>query len=123
MRNAPAYAVRNLTKVYPAPSVQANDSITFTADVGEAFGLLGPNGAGKSTLVRQLVGLLKPTAGEVLLYGGLVEAGAAGKRLGGTVAYLPQGAMTLGELRVAEAIFGTGMLRGLGRSTAVTECE
>ena len=34
MRNAPAYEVRNLTKTYRTPVVQANDSITFTADVG-----------------------------------------------------------------------------------------
>ena len=123
MRNAPAYSVRNLTKVYPAPAVQANDSITFTADVGEAFGLLGPNGAGKTTLVRQLVGLLKPTSGEVRLFGELVEAGAAGKRVGRTVSYLPQGSLTLGELKVAEAICWTGMLRGLGKATASSECE
>ena len=123
MRNAPAYEARNLTKTYRSPVVQANDSITFTADVGEAFGLLGPNGAGKSTLVRQLVGLLKPTSGEVRLFGELVAAGKGDKRLGRTVAYLPQGALTLGELKVAEAIRWTGMLRGLSKEPATNETE
>ncbi|MGH2756137.1 MAG: ATP-binding cassette domain-containing protein [Actinomycetota bacterium] len=123
MRNAPAYSVRNLKKVYRTPPVQANDSITFTAEVGEAFGLLGPNGAGKTTLVRQMVGLLRPTSGEISLFGERVDAGKPGKRLGRTVSYLPQGALTLGELKVAEAIRWTGMLRGLGKATATNETE
>ena len=123
MRNAPAYSVRNLKKIYPSPRVEANDSITFTADIGEAFGVLGPNGAGKTTLVRQLVGLLRPTSGEISLFGEQVKAGKADNRLGRTVSYLPQGALTLGELKVAEAIRWTGMLRGLGKPTATNETE
>jgi ABC-2 type transport system ATP-binding protein len=119
VRHAAAYEVRNLRKVYERPEVVANDGITFSAEPGEAFGLLGPNGAGKSTLVKQLVGLLTPTAGEVRLFGEVVTD----RRIGRTVAYLPQGALALGELRVAEAIRWTGMLRGLGRPTAETEVE
>ena len=119
MRHAAAYEVRNLRKVYERPEVVANEAITFSAEPGEAFGLLGPNGAGKSTLVKQLVGLLTPTAGEVRLFGEVVTD----RRIGRTVAYLPQGALSLGELRVAEAIRWTGMLRGLGRPTAETEME
>jgi ABC-2 type transport system ATP-binding protein len=124
MRNAPAYEVRNLRKVYDSPQVVANDGISFTAEVGEVFGVLGPNGAGKSTLVRQLVGLLTPSSGDVHLYGEPVASGApSDRRLGRMVAYLPQGALALGELRVAEAILWTGMLRGLGRDPATNETE
>jgi ABC-2 type transport system ATP-binding protein len=124
VRHAPAYEIRNLRKVYPKPRVVANDGITFSAEPGEAFGLLGPNGAGKSTLVKQLVGLLAPSAGEVRLFGEVVGPGTASdRRVGRTVAYLPQGALALGELRVAEAIRWTGMLRGLGRATADAETE
>ena len=36
---------------------------------GISFGLLGPNGAGKTTLIRLLVGLLKPKAGTIRLFG------------------------------------------------------
>ena len=36
---------------------------------GQAFGLLGPNGAGKTTLIRMLVGLTRPSAGAVHLFG------------------------------------------------------
>lgn len=119
MRNAPAYEIRNLHKVYRTPEVVANEGISFTVEPGEAFGLLGPNGAGKSTLVRQLVGLLKPTSGDVRLFGEPL----ADRRVGRTVAYLPQGTMSLGEFRVAEAIEWTAVLRGCGKPTAHTETE
>lgn len=123
IRNAPAYEIRNLRKVYRAPQVVANDGISFTVEPGESFGLLGPNGAGKTTLVRQLVGLLTPSSGEVRLFGEPVVPGAAQPRVGRTVAYLSQSALALGELRVAEAIRWTGRLRGLGSHTAQAESD
>lgn len=124
MNHHPAYEVRNLRKVYESPPVVANDGISFVAEAGEVFGVLGPNGAGKTTLVRQLVGLLTPSSGDVRLYGEPVAPAApADRRLGRMVAYLPQGALALGELRVAEAIAWTGMLRGLGRGPAAAETE
>ena len=124
MRNAPAYEVRNLCKVYRDPKVVANDGVSWSVERGEAFGLLGPNGAGKTTLVRQLVGLLRPTSGEIRLFGELVFGGRGReRRVPRCVAYLPQGASALGELKVSEAISYTGMLRGLGKSSAATETE
>lgn len=36
---------------------------------GEVFGFLGPNGAGKTTTIRMLLNLIKPTFGEVRLFG------------------------------------------------------
>ena len=118
-RNA-AYEVRNLRKVYRSPPVTANDGIDFVVQPGEAFGLLGANGAGKTTLVRQLVGLLTPTAGDIRLFGDPIKPGGEA-RVGRTVAYLPQGSLALGELKVAEAITWTGMLRGCGAVTARAE--
>ena len=122
MRHAPAYELRNVTKTYESPHVVANESISATINGGEAFGLLGPNGAGKTTLVRQLVGLLVPTSGEIRLFGEPVRAGRD-RRLGRTVAYLPQGSLTFGEFRVAEAIRWTGMLRGCSTSVANAEAD
>lgn len=122
MRHAPAYEVRNVTKIYPAPEVVANDSLSFTAVAGEAFGLLGPNGAGKTTLVRQMVGLLAPTSGEIRLFGEPITSGRS-HRLGRAVAYLPQGATTFGEFKVTEAIRWTGMLRGCSNIVAHSETD
>jgi ABC-2 type transport system ATP-binding protein len=118
-----AYEVRSLVKTYEG-GIVANDRIDFSVEAGEAFGLLGPNGAGKTTLVKQLVGLLTPTAGEICLFGErLVTARSADRRISRTVAYLPQGTLSLGELKVAEAIRWTGMLRGLARPAATAEAE
>ena len=117
---APAYEVRNLHKRYDTPGVVANNGITFTCHPGETFGLLGANGAGKTTLVRQLVGLLQPSSGTISLFG---EQLKPGQPVGNLVSYLPQGSMSLGELRVAEAIRATAVLRGCGKATAITETD
>ncbi len=118
------YDVRNLRKVYGSPRVVANDGITFTASSGEALGLLGPNGAGKTTLVRQLVGLLTPTSGEIRLLGEALGAGRKVEgRVGRLVGYLPQGALGLDELKVSEALRWTAMLRGLDAKAASADAD
>ena len=43
------------------------DGISVSVGTGEVLGLIGPSGSGKSTILRVLVGLLKPSAGRVLL--------------------------------------------------------
>jgi ABC-2 type transport system ATP-binding protein/lipopolysaccharide transport system ATP-binding protein len=53
--------------------------IEFQIKKGELFGILGLNGAGKSTLLKVIAGVLKPTTGEVNVYGSmapLIELGA-----------------------------------------------
>ena len=44
-------------------------NVNLTIDTGSFIGLLGPNGAGKTTLIKMLVGLLKPTKGEIFIEG------------------------------------------------------
>jgi ABC-2 type transport system ATP-binding protein len=124
--NLPAYEVRNLRKVYrndKQPAVVANDGVTFSVRGGETFGLLGPNGSGKSTIVKQLVGLLSPSSGDIRLFGEPVIARRDDRRIGRSVAYLPQTIPALGELHVGEAIRWMGMLRGLPRPVADHETE
>src|SRR4030095_4218862 len=45
------------------------DKVTLAVRPNEVIAILGPSGCGKSTLLRVLVGLLKPTRGEVLAHG------------------------------------------------------
>jgi ABC-2 type transport system ATP-binding protein len=59
--------VRNLAKHYG--SFVAVDDLSFSVAPGEIVGLVGPNGAGKTTTLRCLVGILRPTAGAVLVGG------------------------------------------------------
>lgn len=49
--------------------IRAIDNISFKVAEGERVGLVGPNGAGKSTLLRLLVGVYKPTAGNIEVQG------------------------------------------------------
>jgi ABC-2 type transport system ATP-binding protein len=59
--------VRGLTKRYG--STLAVDDLSFDVEQGLVTGFLGPNGAGKSTTMRMMLGLDRPTAGEVLVNG------------------------------------------------------
>lgn len=55
--------VKNVTKVFKNTTVV--NQVDFTVNKGEIFGFLGPNGAGKTTTSRMMIGLLKPTEGEI----------------------------------------------------------
>ncbi len=63
----PLLAVEHLG--YTIEKTQILEDVSFTLRPGEVVALVGKNGAGKSTLVRQLIGLLKPSAGNIRLHG------------------------------------------------------
>jgi ABC-2 type transport system ATP-binding protein len=67
VNNHIAIQVQDLRKRYG--EIQAVQGISFAVPQGEIFGLLGPNGAGKSTTISMLSGLVKPTAGDMLVMG------------------------------------------------------
>ncbi|MGW0813912.1 alpha/beta fold hydrolase [Streptomyces viridiviolaceus] len=50
--------------------------LSFRVEKGQVLGLLGPNGAGKTTTLRMLMGLIKPDAGEIRVFGHAVRPGA-----------------------------------------------
>jgi len=109
------FRAESVTKIYNG-TVRANDGITLHVNAGEVYGLLGPNGAGKSTLLRQVIGLLKPTAGRITLGPvDLVGDPAAARQL---CSYLPQAPMPINSLRMREAIELSGRIRG-GAAAAV----
>ena len=63
--------VKNLKKNYG--SKEAVKDISFAIKKDEILGLLGPNGSGKTTTIAMLLGLLKPTNGEILIDGKKIE--------------------------------------------------
>lgn len=62
--------------------------ITFSIHPGDFLGIIGPNGAGKTTLIKVILGLLKPSQGEVRILGKSVEEFDDWNRVG----YVPQNA-------------------------------
>jgi ABC-2 type transport system ATP-binding protein len=67
--------VRGLAKTFRNGFVAVRD-VSFRVERGQVLGLLGPNGAGKTTSLRMLMGLIRPTAGELRVFGVRVGPGA-----------------------------------------------
>ena len=63
--------VINLSKSYKTK--KAVNNINFKINENEIIGLLGPNGCGKTTTIGMILGLLKPTSGQVLINGKNIE--------------------------------------------------
>jgi ABC-2 type transport system ATP-binding protein len=59
--------IRDLTKRYDR--VTAADRVSLSVRRGEVYGFLGPNGAGKTTTLRMVLGLIRPTSGNLTVLG------------------------------------------------------
>jgi ABC-type multidrug transport system ATPase subunit len=64
---APIIKVNNLSKQFK--EIKAVDDLSFTVEEGDVYGFLGQNGAGKSTSIRMLLTLIKPTTGNISIFG------------------------------------------------------
>lgn len=93
--------------------VRANDGIGLAVDGGEVYGLLGHNGAGKTTLVNQIVGLLRPDGGRILIDGrdAVADPGFARQ----AVSLQPQAQLPITGLTPRRAIDLVGQMRGGAR--------
>jgi ABC-2 type transport system ATP-binding protein len=94
--------LRGLEKTFssPAGAVRAVRGIDVEVHEGETVALLGPNGAGKSTTVDMLLGLQRPDAGTVAVFGGPPEQAVGAGRVG---AMLQEGGV-LRDLTVRELV-------------------
>ncbi|MFN3983228.1 MAG: ABC transporter ATP-binding protein [Caldilinea sp.] len=93
-----AIETNNLTKRYG--DVIAVDGLSLRVAPGEIYAFLGLNGAGKTTTIRMLLGMAKPTAGEVWVLGERIRIG--GKKPWDSVGYLVETAAAYPELSVRE---------------------
>lgn len=89
-----AIEVEGLIKQYPR--IRAVDDVSFSINQGEIFGLLGPNGAGKTTTIRILLTLIKPTAGNIRVFG--VDLRSHPDKVREMAGYVPQDVSVDGEL-------------------------
>ena len=81
-----AIEARDLTKIFDQKLVAVNN-LSFAVEKGAVYGFLGPNGAGKTTTIRLLLGLIRPTAGEVRIFGERMTPNASALRR--RIGYLP----------------------------------
>ena len=79
-----ALELRDLHKRYG--DFHAVRELTMSVERGSIFGFLGPNGAGKTTTLRMVLGLIPPTAGEIVVLG---ERGAVA-RVRDRIGFLPE---------------------------------
>ncbi len=84
---------------------------------GTAFGLIGPNGAGKTTFIKTLLGVVRPSAGEVRVLGGSPEDPAIRRRIG----YLPERLHLPASMQPAQFLAGVARLKGLSPGPAALE--
>jgi ABC-2 type transport system ATP-binding protein len=109
MATVPAVRCERLSKHFA--TTVAVDDLTLAVEPGEVFGFLGPNGAGKSTTIRMLLGLIRPTAGTVSVFG--IPAGDV-ERAHQQLAYVPADVALWPALTGRECL---DLLAGVGPGT------
>ena len=113
-------AVHDLRKQYG--EFTAVDGVSLDVQPGQIHGFLGPNGAGKTTTIRMIAGLLKPTAGRILVDGHDLAIGAEAAKA--ALGFIPDRPfiyekLTAGEfLRFHGGLYGDGRRRHRRRASA-----
>ena len=115
MATAPIVQAHDLTKTYG--DLHAVDRLTLRIDPGEIYALLGLNGAGKTTTIRMLLGMVRPTSGEVTVLGRQVRPGR--HDMWSRVGYLVETPAAYPDLTVSENLWAVARLRGLTDRHAV----
>ncbi len=111
--------IKGLTKKYDKKV--AVDYISLEIKQGEIFGLLGPNGAGKSTTLNMLCSLIKPTSGDMEIFGLPPEKNR--KMINGKIGYVPQELAIHENLKAWENIELFAALYGLKGQQLKTRIE
>lgn len=105
----PAIEARGVAKHYGA--LRAVDGVDLSVQRGEIFGLIGHNGAGKSTLFKMMLGLIKPSAGEMLIDGTKV-GGRNFRAERRHIGYLPENVVLYDNLTGLETLRFFARLKG-----------
>jgi branched-chain amino acid transport system ATP-binding protein len=92
--------VRSLHTHYGASHILKG--LNFHIGQGETLGLMGRNGMGKSTLLKSIMGLVKPSSGEVLVKGRNMTGASTYQIARMGIAYVPEGRGIFGNLSVKE---------------------
>ena len=112
MNDHPAIIAQNLTKRF-GDFIAVND-VSFEVNRGEIFGFLGPNGSGKTTSIRMMLGLMKPTSGNVEVLNMNVNESAS--KIRPRVGYMSQRFSLYNDLSVLQNLKFYGAAYGLSNS-------
>lgn len=102
-------AVKKLKKTYG--SFAAVDGISFSVEQGEVFGFLGPNGAGKTSTINMMIGLSRPTEGEIVIDG--IDARRQTKKAQGIMGIVPDESNLYNEMDGFENLCFCASLYGM----------
>ena len=109
----PVIALTDASKDYGR--VRAVDHVSLQVRQGEVYALLGLNGAGKTTLIRMLLGMVRPTTGDLALFGRPIGDRTVWSRIG----YLVESPAAYPELTVRENLTLMAGLRRLRDRSSV----
>jgi ABC-2 type transport system ATP-binding protein len=107
--------ISGLTKTYRG-GVHAIDGLDLDVPTG-MFGLLGANGAGKTTLMRILAGIVRPSAGRVVVGGHDITSGSGRAAVQRELGYLPQDLGVYPDLTARQFLDYVALLKGMDDSS------
>ncbi|TFD73907.1 ATP-binding cassette domain-containing protein [Cryobacterium gelidum] len=93
----------------------AVSNLDLTVRAGSFYGIVGPNGAGKTTSLSMITGLLRPTAGTVMVHG--IDVWARPSEAKRVIGVLPDRLRLFDRLTGAQLLYYAGTLRGLDNDT------
>lgn len=111
-----ALEAEGLVKRYGART--AVENLSFSVPKGSIYGVLGPNGAGKSSTLRMLVGVLRPTAGRIAMFGAPLSRSSMQR-----VGYLPEERGLYRSMTARGAIGYLARLKGVSAATAFARAD
>ncbi|BCL61006.1 hypothetical protein DGMP_16990 [Desulfomarina profundi] len=109
---AQALIIKNLTKQFAISKRKINtvlSNLSLEVDEGDVFGFLGPNGAGKSTTIKLILNFLRPTSGEIEIFGNIVGKNEFRHQIG----YLSESPVFYNHLTAWETLLLSGKLSNL----------
>ncbi len=92
--------IKDLTVIYG--NVRALDSLHLEVNEGEIVAVMGSNGAGKSTLLKTISGLVRPSAGSILLNGQKLRLSSPTEVVRRGIIHVPEGRKIFPEMSVRE---------------------
>jgi ABC-2 type transport system ATP-binding protein len=101
--------IRNLNKSFS--DFSAVKDLNLKVNEGEFFSLIGPNGSGKTTIIKNILGLLHPSSGDVLINGESIKSSSLKAKA--QMAYIPDEPKIWNHITGEEFLYFSGALYGM----------